>query len=121
MENAVKNDDMAFVNTNMPELLSMYSKLLKQLEIYFENENDLPDNSKTITLSKVRDKLILLAGALEEFDDEAALELIDGILEYGFDVSTRGAIRQIREQVKIFDYNKASEMTDELIKELSER
>ncbi len=121
MENAVKNDDMAFVNTNMPELLSMYSKLLKQLETYFENENDLPDNSKTITMSKVRDKLILLAGALEEFDDEAALELIDGILEYGFDVSTRGAIRQIREQVKIFDYNKASEMTDELIKELSER
>ena len=119
MENALKNEDMAFVNANMETLLAMYGKLLKQLEAYFDVDDVPGEEAKKISLSKVRDKLILLAAALDEFDDEAALVLIDGVLEYSFEPEVRREIRLIREQVKVFDYNKAAEMTDELIKELS--
>ncbi|MCR4720220.1 MAG: response regulator [Lachnospiraceae bacterium] len=121
MENALKNDDMKFVDTNISTLLSMYAKLLKQLQTFFEEEDDMTTERKTITLDKVRDKLALLGDALDEFDDEAACELIDGILEYGFDATVRREVRSIRDQVKIFDYNRASEMTEELIRELSLR
>jgi len=119
LENALKNDDMAFVDANISTLLLMYGKLLKQLETYFDVEDTTEAQMKTISLVKVRDKLMLLAGALDEFDDEAACELIDGVLEYRFDSGIRGEIKLIREQVKVFDYNRASEMTEELIKELS--
>ena len=64
--------------------------------------------------------VLLLAGALDEFDDEAGVALIDGLLEYGFDARVRREIRLIREQIRIFDYNRASEMTEELIRELSQ-
>ncbi len=120
IENAIKNDDMAFVTANIATLLSMYGKLIKQLEAFFDAEEVPGEKSKTITLDKVRDKLLLLAGALDEFDDEAACALIDGLLEYGFDTEVRRQIRLIRDQVKIFDYNRAADMTDELIKSLTE-
>ena len=111
---------MAFVTANIATLLSMYGKLIKQLEAFFDAEDVPGEKSKTITLDKVRDKLLLLAGALDEFDDEAACALIDGLLEYGFDTEVRRQIRLIRDQVKIFDYNRAADMTDELIKSLTE-
>lgn len=121
LENAIKNEDMAFVNANMQNLLSMYARLLKQLETYFEAEDTLGEQSKNISLEKVRDKLMLLADALDEFDDDASCELIDGLLEYGFRSDVRREIRLIRDQIKLFDYNRASEMTDALIKELSQQ
>ena len=120
LENALKNDDMKFVNANIETLITMYTKLIRQLEVYFESEDSPVEQARMIKLDKVRDKLMLLAGALDEFDDEAACELIDGVLEYNFDPQVRREIRQIRDQVKVFDYNKASEMTDALIKDLSE-
>ncbi|MCR5829247.1 MAG: response regulator [Lachnospiraceae bacterium] len=119
LENALKNEDMNFVDANLSNLLLMYGKLLQQLGTYFDVEEQNEDEAKPIALSKVRDKLVLLAGALDEFDDEQACELIDGILEYKFDAKVRREIRAIRDQVKVFDYNRASELTEELIKELS--
>ncbi|MCR5432545.1 MAG: response regulator [Lachnospiraceae bacterium] len=121
VENALKNDDMAFVDANIASLQAKYNKLIKQLEAYFEVEDMPSEQSKTITLDKVCDKLMLLAGALDEFDDEAACVLIDGLLEYGFDADVRKEVRMIRDKVKVFDYNQASEMTEELIKDLSNK
>ncbi len=121
IENALKNDDQAFVNANIETLMSMYGKLLKQLESFFDVDDIPTEAAKKITLDRVRDKLMLLAAALDEFDDEAAVALIDGVLEYGFDADVRREIKLIREQVKVFDYNKAAEMTEELIKGLSQR
>jgi len=119
LENALKNSDMDFVDANMDNLKNMYSKLLKQLESYFDADDMSEVKEMKISLSKVRDKLVLLAEALNEFDDESALELIDGILEYGFDKDVRRKIKAVRDQIKVFDYNRASEMADSLIEELS--
>lgn len=120
IENALKSDNMPFVDANLQGLLEMFSKLLKQLGTFFDREDSPAEGRKEIPLSKVRDKLVLLADTLGEFDDEQALEIIKGILEYDFDREIRGTIRQIKETVEMFDYNKASEMTEKLIEQIAQ-
>lgn len=120
LENALKAGNMEFVDANLDGLLAFFDRLLKQLGAFFDNDDKAAEGHKEISLARVRDRLVLLAQTLSDFDDEQAVEIISGLLEYDFDRDVRKVIRQIRDIIEVFDYNKASEMTDELIEQLTQ-
>lgn len=89
----------------MEDLRGAYSSVLECIKPYGEMEDVHPSSEISAEQAeKIGSELI---EAIEDFDDEKSLELIDELMRYPFRFTLINVLKNAREDVREFEYNEA--------------
>ena len=120
MEEAGKKGDREFIRLYLIDFISEYKAVFREIN---ENVGEAQSQDKLFTGTKIAnsDELNSVFGelvrALEDYDSEKAYELLDKCSEYSLDDNFRTVLINAKKFLDEFDYDKASEIIKELLKD----
>lgn len=119
-EEAAARGDRAFIQMHSEELFSCYGRLLEDINTFLrkhtmaeaggESEAVLCIDQKSV-VKQINEALELL----ENFRSKECAAKLDGLLRYQLDPVTESRLRNIREQLKMYEDDRAEELLRQLI------
>ena len=120
-EEAAVRGDEEFIELHSAELLSCYKKLLKDIDNFLDRKNSADKDERQeedgafidlrAVIAQIREALELL----ENFRSKECAAKIDGLMNYQLDYVTDSRLKEIREQLKMYEDDKAEELLHSLI------
>lgn len=122
-EFAAKDGDEDYIRLHFTELLSSYEQQIHYIQIFLDknaadsqttNPEDLPDIDGSDLIREVQEALTLL----ETFHSKESAAKIEAILARKLDPDVNSSLKEIREQLRLYEDDAAEEMLRKLIDRL---
>lgn len=120
-EMAVKRGDETFVDSHISELLSEYEEQVEHILHFLDKsrKNEAVNEKKqemeqADLLREIKDAL----NSLENFRAKDCAHKIEDILQYRLNPDTEGKLKEIQEQLKLYEDDAAEQMLRDLIKQI---
>lgn len=118
-ENAAGMQDVQFINDHFEELLRCYEDLLKEIETFLKRKDRLTERGGAGAAGIGREELLRsirsALQALENFHSKECAAAIDGLLKYRLDGDTEIKLKEIREQLRMYEDDNAEQLLRQLI------
>lgn len=119
-EKAAGQQDMQFIADHFEELLRCYEELLDEIESFLERKDRLAgtgsaDTTAGIGVEELRRGIRSALQSLENFHSRECAAAIDGLLKYRLDGDTETKLKEIREQMKMYEDDNAEQLLRQLI------
>lgn len=107
-EVAAKKNDRAFIDGDFTALLNNYRAFMDNCKPYLTVRQKIAESDlATLDETEIQNRLNELRGALDNFDDEQSIKIIDGLLSAHLAENLRTALENCRNAVDDFDYQTA--------------
>lgn len=119
-EKAVNRKDLGFVDTRISKLLAEYEEQLQYIQDYL-NENRQEDadvQKKEIDKQELLQKLGSALESLEDFQAKECARKVEEILQCRLVADIEAALKKVREQLKLYEDDKAEQMLRELLAQI---
>ncbi|MBE5859819.1 MAG: response regulator [Butyrivibrio sp.] len=116
LEAAGKAGDMEIVKKGLQELLTMYRKLISDLEPlyqYDEKTDETEDGGPLISDEDIKKAYEELAGFCDSFDYDSVIDTLKKLEKYKFPEAEMARFEALKEAVDNFDYDKIPEILHE--------
>ena len=120
-EEAVIRGDEEFIKMHSGELLSCYNRLLKDMEDFLNRKNSAEeaggqaDTGLYIDQKAVIEQLREAVELLENFRSRECAAKIEGLMKYQLDFAIDSRLKEIREQLMMYEDDKAEELLHSLL------
>ena len=118
---AVKRGDKTFVDSHISELLSEYEEQVEHILHFLDKDrkNEAVKEKKqemeqADLIQEIKDAL----NSLENFRAKDCAHKIEDILQYRLKSDTEGKLKEIQEQLKLYEDDAAEQMLRDLIKQV---
>lgn len=124
-EEAAIRGDVEFIRLHADEFLYYYEAQIKVIECFLKAWDEAEDKDRpeavlfideTALLQQVKEALALL----EAFHSKECLARIEGLMKYQMECNAESCLRDVREQLKLYEDDKAEEILRHLIDRLEE-
>lgn len=119
-EDAASRQDVRFIEEHFEELLRCYENLLNEIESFLKNKDrfmkrDDVDSAAGIDGEELRGKIRSALQSLENFRSKECAATIEGLLKYRLDGDTETKLKEIREQLRMYEDDNAEQLLRQLI------
>lgn len=119
-ENAAGLQDAQFIAGHFEELLRSYEELLREIESFLKEKGRLTggdgaDGRAGIRGEELRRGIRSALQSLEDFRSKECAAAIDGLLKYRLDSDTETKLKEIREQLRMYEDDNAEQLLRQLI------
>lgn len=120
-EEAAVRGDEEFIKLHSGELLSCYKRLLKDIEKFLDKKDSSEKNESRENINAYIDLQAVIVqirealDLLENFHSKECATKVEGLLKYQLDYVTDSRLKEIREQLKMYEDDKAEELLRSLI------
>ncbi len=119
-EEAAARGDRAFIQMHSEELFSCYGRLLEDINAFLRKRSNVEVGEESDAVLCIDQKAVTgqikeALELLENFRSKECAVKIDGLLRYRLDPSTESRLRNIREQLKMYEDDRAEELLHQLI------
>lgn len=120
-EKAVNRGDLTFAGSHASTLLKEYEEQLAHIQKYLEANRK--EESMTVKSRKIEKEELLRQAesaldSLENFEAKECAHKVDAILEYHLEDSIETALKDIKEQLRLYEDEAAEEMLRKLIEQI---
>ncbi|MCR5591316.1 MAG: hypothetical protein K6F73_07245 [Lachnospiraceae bacterium] len=113
LELAAKNNDTALISEKTEGALTAYGEVIDIIRPIGEAESVfVPGELSGDEAKKTVDELL---SALDDFDDELSLELVNRLKGYPFRITQKEKLREAADFIENFMYDRAAEIINEII------
>lgn len=113
LEAASKNNDLLFCKEFIKPTLEEYNTLLEVLKPLGEMQAYKAEGE--ISGDEAKETAEKLLAALDDFDDELAVELAKKLMGYPFRITQKGKLREALDKIEEFMYDEAADLINEII------
>lgn len=121
MEDAGKKHDKEYIRLYLIDFISLYKSVCKEIYDNLDGEILSTENkftgTKQINDDKLKEILLDVAKALEDFDSEEANNSFELLKEYSLDLDIKQSIVKANEHLEEFEYDKALDIINDLLKD----
>lgn len=118
-ENAAGLQDAQFITDHFEELLRRYEDLLKEIESFLKEKDQLTEgggaDAAGIGGEELRRGIRSALQSLEDFHSKECAATIDSLLKYRLDGDTETKLKEIREQLRMYEDDNAEQLLRQLI------
>ena len=119
-EEAANRKDAEFINRHFGDLMFCYGEQIKSIEHFLNNrENLVNDNSAEESMSIDTQALLReteeALDKLENFHSKDCARIVDELLKYQLDYYTEDKLKEIREQLRLYEDDEAERLRHSLI------
>lgn len=119
-EEAANRKDAEFINRHFGDLMFCYGEQIKSIEHFLNNrENLVNDNSAEESMSIDTQALLReteeALDKLENFHSKDCARIVDELLKYQLDYYTEDKLKEIREQLRLYEDDEAERLLHSLI------
>ena len=108
LENASKNKEIDFCRRRFPEFREKLLSLYKKLSVIC-CDGQKPREKKPGDMSRLRENARKALAAVESFDSDAGIEIVENLLSYDFGAQTNMLLENALTALENFEYEDASE------------
>lgn len=120
-EKAVERGDETFVDSHVHQLLADYEEQLDRIRDFMERERLAgggPAEKRTIEKAELIGELREALNQLEDFRSKECAHIVETLLDYLLSPDTETKLREIEEQLKLYEDDAAEELLRELIEQM---
>ena len=119
-EDAANRLDVDFIKNHFPELKSCYSAQVQEIKRFLDQRQAVADDGaedsgmtldQPALLSQVREAL----EKLQDFKSKECAHIVESLLKYKLDGNELTRLREIQDQLKMYEDDKAEELLNEMI------
>lgn len=121
-EDAANRDDIDFIRNHFPELLSCYEKQVEQIKLFLDQRQAVAKEAEggdelreSLEPSKLLEQLRGALEKLEDFKSKDCAHAIEGLLKYQLDENVMTKLKEIQDQLRMYEDDKAEELLCEMI------
>lgn len=118
-EHAAGRQDVQFITDHFEELLRRYEDLLKEIENFLKEKDRLTGgggaDAAGISGEELRRGIRSALQSLEDFHSKECAAAIDGLLKHQLDGDTETKLKEIREQLRMYEDDNAEQLLRQLI------
>jgi len=107
LEKAAKNRETDFCQRRFPEFNGKLLSLYKKLSVIFSSDQN-PRDKKPGDKSRLRENAQKALAAVEAFDSDAGIEIVENLLSYDFGAQTNVLLENTLTALENFEYEDAS-------------
>ena len=121
MENAGKQNDTEYINLYLVDFISLYKAVYKEILDNLDGEllsvESKFKGTKKLEEPKLKEVLLAVAKALEDFDSESATNSFEELKDYSLEADIKQKIIEANEHLEEFEYDKALDIINDLLKD----
>ena len=117
-ENAAARGDKEFIDEHFPLLLAEYETLLANIEQFLEwrrQENGQKEKLPALSIQELREQTEAALEELKHFRSQPCAERVDTMLAHEMPENVGERLRQIREQLRLYEDDNAEELLSQLL------
>lgn len=119
-EEAANREDVEFINRHFHDLLSCYKTQIQKIESFLNNRNSLAGENEADSVMSIDSQALLretreALDKLENFRSKECAQIVDGLLKYQLDYYTEAKLKEIREQLQLYEDDEAERLLHRLI------
>jgi CheY-like chemotaxis protein len=109
LEKASKSGDLGTCGAVFPKFLMELRDLYQRLAVVCSSKDDKPSERPKGDPAILEKGIQAALKAVENYDGDKCLEVVDKLLRYDFGVASNGVLKAVKNAVKNFDFEKAVE------------
>lgn len=122
-EDAAGRGDYGYIEAHFLELTELYEEQIKNIQKFLEKENQKDgagqNDTENMDISHISSEVEAALRLLENFKSKECLGIVEDLLGHGLDNEIASGLKEIREQLKLYEDDKAEQLLYQLLEWLN--